>query len=130
MTTKKKILVVEDEKALSRALMLKLTGSDIDVKVVSDGEIALGTLRKETFDLILLDLILPKKDGFVVLEELKARGDTTPVMVTTNLGQEEDMQRATALGARAYFVKSDTDIAYIVERVKIFLAHKDAPPKP
>jgi DNA-binding response OmpR family regulator len=113
----KKILIVEDEKPLSRALQLKLTSSGFSVKAAYDGEEALSILSGEQFDLIVLDLILPKLTGFEVLEELKKKKSTTPVIVASNLSQGEDQERAKTLGARDYFVKSDTSLSQVVEHI-------------
>ncbi|MBL8030238.1 MAG: response regulator [Candidatus Doudnabacteria bacterium] len=114
----KKILVAEDEKPLAKALSLKLTKMGFLVSSVFNGAEALKTLQKEKFDFILLDLIMPEKDGFKVLTELQAKKNTTPVAVLSNLGQEEDTKRAKSLGAVAYFVKSDTPIQDIVNFVQ------------
>lgn len=114
----KKILVVEDEKPMAKALGLKLSGAGFEAKTAFDGEKALKVLESETFDLILLDLVMPNLDGFGVLAKLKARAIKTPVIVTTNLGQEEDEKRARELGATDYLVKSDTPIVEIVDFVK------------
>jgi DNA-binding response OmpR family regulator len=120
MATKKKILIVEDEKPMARALELKLTNAGYEVTTASDGKCGLDCLGKEDVDLILLDLIMPNLDGFGVLEALKAQGNKTPVIVLSNLSQEEDEARATALGAKGFFIKSNTPIADIVAQVKGF----------
>ncbi len=113
-----KILVVEDERPMARALELKLTNSGFTVSLASDGEEAINKIEHEKFNVILLDLILPKVDGFVVLEALKKKGIKIPVIVTSNLGQDEDKARAKELGAQGYFVKSNTSISQLVEEVK------------
>lgn len=117
---KKKILIVEDEKAMARALELKLSHEGFEVLSVSDGEKALAALVQEKIDLILLDLVLPKLDGFSVLERLLQQGSAIPVIVLTNLSQGEDEEKAKKLGAKAFFIKSNTPIAEIVARVKQF----------
>lgn len=114
----KKILIVEDEKPMAKALELKLTREGFEAKAVFDGEKALKILESETFDLILLDLVMPNLNGFGVLTELKARNIKTPVIVTTNLSQEEDEKKAKELGATDYLVKSDTSIIEVVNFVK------------
>ena len=114
----KKVLIVEDEKPLARALELKLTRSGFQTKTVYDGAAALQAVSDEKFDLILLDLVMPKMDGFTVLEALKSHNIRTPVVVATNLSQEEDLKRVKALGAVDYFVKSDVPINAIVERIR------------
>ena len=121
MKTSKKILIIEDEKTLARALELKLTLSGFEVKTVFNGEDGLTLIQKELFDLILLDLIMPKMDGFSVLEFLKEKKIKTPVMVLSNLSQEDDIKRTKKFGAEEFFVKSNTPIATIVEQVvKLF----------
>ena len=113
----KKILIAEDEKPLAQVLTLKLERSGFDVRVAVNGQEALDVLAKEKFDLVLLDLVMPKVDGFGVLKELKKRGDATKVIVLSNLSQEEDAKKAKELGAQDFFIKSNTPIADIVEKV-------------
>jgi len=113
----KRILIVEDEVAIVRSMTLKLVSSNFDVTAVYNGEDALNILQKGKFDLILLDLMMPKIDGFGVLAQMKARGDKTPVIVLTNLSQDEDKKRVEAYGAR-YFVKSNISLSQIVEHIK------------
>jgi DNA-binding response OmpR family regulator len=119
--TKKKIIIIDDEKPLARALELKLLHVGFEISIAENGEEGLAILEKENFSLILLDLIMPKMDGFLVLEALKNKGNKTPVIVLSNLSQTEDEKRAKLLGAKAFFVKSDTQIAVIVEKVIEFL---------
>lgn len=114
----KKILIIEDEKPMASALVLKLRSAGFETVLVYDGKTAISTLRESKFGLIILDLVLPKKDGFFVLAELKKLKIATPVIVSSNLSQEEDIKRAKELGARDYFIKSDTTLAEIVKRVK------------
>lgn len=114
----KKILIAEDEKPMANALVLKLRSVGFDTTLVYDGESAVTTIQRYQFDLIILDLIMPRKDGFFVLEELKKLKITTPVIVSSNLSQSEDVKRAKELGARSYFIKSDTPLAEIVKQVK------------
>lgn len=117
----KKILIVEDERPIAQALELKLTRSGLETKTVYDGEEAVKVLKEEKFDLILLDLILPKRDGFVVLNDMKDLNISTPVIVLTNLSQEEDFKRAKSLGAKDYFVKSDISLSKIVSYINELL---------
>ena len=114
----KKILIVEDEQAMVKVLMLKLAKAGFETKNAADGEAAIQILNKETFDLILLDLVMPKLDGFAVLQWLKGKGIKTTVIVTSNLSQDVDAKRSKELGAVDYFIKSDIPIAEVVERVK------------
>ena len=117
-----KILIVEDEKALILVLQEKLAKLGFDVKIVSNGEDALSGMKKDKFDLVLLDLLLPKKNGFEVLEEMKSDPELTnvPVIVLSNLGEDEDIKRAVSLGVRDYFVKAQHPINEVVDKVKKF----------
>ncbi|MEW6617318.1 MAG: response regulator [Patescibacteria group bacterium] len=118
MDNKKKILVAEDEKAMARALEAKLLRSGYEVTIAENGDQALLLLKNDTYNLIILDLMMPKKNGFDVLEELRKRGNTVPVVVSSNLGQDNDIKTALELGAKDYFVKSDTPIAEIIQRIQ------------
>lgn len=113
----KSVLICEDERAISKAMQLKLQKSGFEVEQAFDGEEALAILEKKSFDLVLLDLLMPKADGFSVLEGLQKRGSKQKVIVTSNLSQEEDKKRAESLGAIGYLVKADTPISKIVEYV-------------
>lgn len=120
-TKPKRILVVDDERPLVRALELKLKHSGFDVGTAFDGEEALQKIEAEPFDLVLLDLMLPKVDGFAVIQKLRECCKKIPVIVTTNLSQEDDAKKVNELGAKAYLVKSDTPINVIVENVREIL---------
>ncbi len=114
----KKILIVEDEKPLSHALEMKLRNQGFETTVVTNGHDALEILSKTKYDVVLLDLIMPVLDGFGVLGEMQNKKIKIPVIVISNLGQAEDRAKTKALGAVDYFVKSNTPIAEIIERVK------------
>jgi DNA-binding response OmpR family regulator len=115
----KKILVVEDDKFLRSAYLAKLVRVGFEVQVAEDGEEALKILGDFEPDLILLDLIMPKKDGFQTLAEMKgnSRWKNIPVIVTTNLGQQEDIDKAVGLGAMDYVVKTAMPMDGIVEKI-------------
>ena len=107
----KKILIIEDEKSIARALELKFIHEGFDVICVTDGENGILYLEKETFDFILLDLIMPKINGFQVLETLNKKGvKIPPIVVLTNLSQADDEKRVMELGEIANFVKSNIGI--------------------
>lgn len=115
---KKRILIIEDEKPLAHALQLKLSHEGFDIVATGSGEEALSFLAKEDFDLVLTDLIIPGVDGFKVLETIQDKKMKIPVIVMTNLNQEEDRKRASDLGASEFFVKSNSPISLIVQTVK------------
>lgn len=114
------ILFVEDEPTLQKALGLALAQEGYEVKTTADGEAGLQFAREIKPNLILLDLILPKMDGFEVLEELKKDDGTKdiPVIVLTNLESSQDIEKALALGANTYLVKANYDLKDVIEKVK------------
>ncbi len=118
-----KILLVEDDKILAKVLYEELSEAGFDVKQAFDGGSVLGMAKEEKSDLILLDLILPKKHGFEVLEELKKSAKTAsiPVVILTMLGSDEDLKKGLQLGADDYIVKSQHAVGEIVEKVKAFI---------
>ncbi len=117
-TKQKRILIAEDEKPLAHALELKLGHEGFDVTVVSNGQECLNQLDSQSFDAVLLDLIMPMVDGFQVLEHLQQRETKPAVFVLSNLSQHEDEARVLALGARKFMIKSDTPLTVIVDEMK------------
>jgi len=114
----KTILVIEDERPLSHALELKLQHEGFTVTVASNGREGLELIDTHNYDVILLDLIMPEVDGFQVLEHLQKKGKTPTVFVLSNLSQQEDEQRVLALGAKKFFIKSETSLTTIVDEVR------------
>jgi DNA-binding response OmpR family regulator len=119
--TLKKILIAEDERPMAKAMALKLTRAGFDVTTVSDGNEALSEITNNSFDLVITDLMMPKIDGFKLLELMNEQGIVVPVIVTSNLSQEEDAEKIKELGAKEYFIKSNTPIIQIVDHVKKIL---------
>jgi DNA-binding response OmpR family regulator len=101
---KGKILIVEDEKKLSEVMSLYLKNENYDISCAYDGEIAEEILENNEFDLIILDIMMPKKDGWSLLRKIKSKGNT-PVILTTARGEEEDRVFGFELGADDYMVK-------------------------
>lgn len=116
---KRKLLVVEDDLFLNKVYQEKLTREGYEVKTAEDGEAVDAILKKFTPDLIILDLVMPNKDGFAVLKELKAKSTTKniPILVTTNLGEAENRDMCLKMGATDYFVKADTSLARLTEKI-------------
>jgi two-component system, OmpR family, alkaline phosphatase synthesis response regulator PhoP len=116
---KGRVLLVEDDRFLRKAAAARLREEGFDVLTAADGEEALRIARAETPDLVLLDLIMPKMQGFEVLTTLKADEATSgiPVVVLSNLGQERDIQEALAAGAVAYLVKANLSLESLVQKV-------------
>lgn len=115
---KKRILIVEDEKPLAHALELKMTHEGYETKVASTGREGLAEASTGTYDLILLDLILPEIDGFAILEALKEKKLKPVIVVLSNLGQDEDRKKAEEFGVKNYLVKSNVPLADIVKVVQ------------
>ncbi len=115
---KGKILIAEDEKAIGKALGLKLEHIGYEAVVVNNGQEALERIKEGGYDLLLIDLIMPVMDGFSTLEALRKMGNKVPVVVLSNLSQGNDLKRARELGAKDYFIKSDTSLSSIVEYVE------------
>ena len=116
----KKIIVLEDEQVLQKALSIELLGAGFEVLSALDGLAGLALVKKELPDLVLLDLTMPKMNGFDVLKNLKEDATTKsiPVIILSNLGQDEDKTKGLALGATDYYVKSSTDLSLLTEKIK------------
>jgi len=115
-----KILFVEDEPSLQKAISEILTQEGYKVLTAIDGEQGLELAKEDDINLILLDLILPKKDGFEVLKALKEDEKTKdiPVIVLTNLEGTGDVEKALSLGATTYLVKSNYELEDVLKTVK------------
>jgi len=116
----KKILFIEDESALQKTLSDYLKKEGYEVISALDGESGLRLAQTQKPDLILLDLILPKMDGFEVLRKLMENPETKeiPVIILTNLERMEDIGRALELGAKTYLVKANYTLKEVTEKVK------------
>ncbi|SRR5258708_721253 len=125
----KKILVAEDDKFLASAYRVKLTKAGFDVQIAGDGNEALTILKTFIPDLILLDLMMPIKDGFATLQELKANDawKNIPVIVASNLGQKEDMDKSKELGATDFIIKSDLSLESLIEKINTIIAATATP---
>jgi CheY-like chemotaxis protein len=120
----RRVLLAEDDRFLRRAAEASLRRHGLEVLTAADGEEALRIARAEPLDLILLDVMMPKLDGFEVLSALKQDDATAhiPVLVLSNLGQERDVAQAKALGALAFLVKANLSLQDLVDRVDAALA--------
>ena len=117
-----KILIVEDEHPIAKTLELKLSNSGYLVHWAENGKDALELLHKDSVDLILLDLVMPEMDGFAMLLELKKQKKVPPIIILTNLGQEDDAKKCMDLGACEYFIKAETPLVDIVDHVSRILS--------
>lgn len=114
----KKVLIIEDTNAISKALTTMLSDEDIKVESVTTGEDALKTIKKGKFGVILLDLVLPDVDGFSILEKIKAKKQKPKVIILSNLSQEEDVKKAKDIGVEKYLIKSDTPLSEVSKYIK------------
>ncbi|EKD46367.1 MAG: two component transcriptional regulator, winged helix family, partial [uncultured bacterium] len=114
----KKILIAEDEKPLAKALVLKLNKEGFAAEAAYDGEEAIEKLNRNQYDLVLLDMVMPKKDGFSVLKEVKEKKIKTAIIVLSNLSQEEEIRQAMALGASDFMIKSNTPLSEVIKKIK------------
>ena len=121
------IVLVEDDTFISGMYFTKLSSLGWQVEVVEDGEAAWERLQQDPLpDLILLDVVLPKKDGFEILEGIRKddRLKPVPVILLTNLGQKPDVERGGKLGADDYIIKAHFTPTEVVDKIKKLLAEK------
>ena len=119
----KKILLVEDDVTLIDMYSLKFKEEGYNLLTAENGETGLALALKELPDVILLDIMMPKMDGFAVLAELKKNATTKniPVLMLSNLGQTADVEKGEAMGAKDYIVKASMTPTQVVDKVKSYL---------
>jgi CheY-like chemotaxis protein len=118
------ILIAEDDSFLIKVYKTKLTKEGFQVEIATNGEEALKLAREKKPDLIFCDLMMPIKDGFETLKELKAdpKLKKIKVVILSNLSQEEDRQRVMDLGAEEYLVKANIPFSEIIKLAKKYLS--------
>lgn len=122
--SKRKILIIEDDPFLLSMYVTKLESNDFDVASEENGEKAVAAIKRESPDLMLLDILLPGKDGFEILEEMK-KDDTiknTPVILLTNLGQRKDIEKGLELGAQDYLIKAHFTPSEVITKIEKVLS--------
>src|SRR5580658_7346577 len=121
-----RILVVEDEQHLAEGLRFNLEAEGYQVEVTDTGEAALDTLAREPagFDVVVLDVMLPGKDGFQVMSELRAAGQFIPTLMLTARGHPDDVLRGFAAGADDYLPKP-FDLSILIARLRGLLRRRD-----
>lgn len=114
------VLIAEDDRFLGSAYKAAFQGSGFDVAVALDGNEALKIMRERSTDVLILDLLMPALDGFGVLTAMRKEANLSkvPVIVASNLGGEQDIEKAKSLGARDYIIKSETTINAVIEKAK------------
>ncbi len=123
MSDKTKVLIIEDEEMLVNMYISKFEKEGYQAEKASNGRIGLEQAKKINPDIILLDIMMPEMDGFMVLKNLKKDTSTknSPIIMLTNLGQEEDIEKGNKLGATDYLVKANLTPAQVVDKVKEIL---------
>ncbi|MDA1317271.1 MAG: response regulator [bacterium] len=115
-----RVLIAEDDTFFQKFYSTELVDLGYEVEIASNGVEALEKMRAKKPDVLILDIIMPEKDGFEVLEEMSQ--DTglksVPTLVFSTLGQEQDMKRATDLGAKHFINKSFFDFDILVQKIK------------
>ena len=123
MSNKKSILLVEDDEFLAELYATKLNLENFEVSLAVDGEKGLKMIKELKPDLILLDIILPKMDGFEILKNMKADPElkNIPVILLTNLSQKDEVKRGLDLGATDYLIKAHFMPSEVVKKIKQIL---------
>ncbi|MBU1118581.1 response regulator [Patescibacteria group bacterium] len=121
-----KILIIEDDPFLLSMYVTKLEANGYDVCSEENGEKGVAVIQKEKPDLILLDILLPGKDGFEILEAVKKDDAVkdTPVILLTNLGQRRDIEKGLELGAVDYLIKAHFTPSEVITKIETVLAEK------
>lgn len=129
MQQRKKILLIEDEKVLGEIILAKLGEQGYDAKWELDGEAGLAAVRTFKPDLILLDIVMPKKDGYEVLEDLQKDGTLKkiPVIIISNSGQPVEIEKILALGAKDYIVKAQFSPDEVLAKMHKYLLDDKTP---
>lgn len=117
---KPKILIIEDDTFIAELMAKILSRENFDVDLVTDGEVGLEKIKKQTPDLVLLDLVLPGINGFEILKKVKKDSKTKqiPVIIVSNLGTPEEVQKGLKLGASAYLVKATSLPDEMMEKIR------------
>lgn len=121
-----KILIIEDDRYISKMYQLKLSLDGFDVQVADNGRIGVEKAKDFKPDIILTDILMPELDGFEVIRTVKNDDETKtiPILIMSNLGQEDHIQKGLEMGALGYIVKSQYTPSKVVEKIKEILAGK------
>jgi len=119
----KQILLIEDDPFLIDIYTTKLRESDFSVEVISDGEKAVEKLAQKDFDLVILDIVLPQMDGWEILERARKqrselKGKDLKIIILSNLGQKEEVEKGLRLGAVRYLIKAHYTPSEVVDEIK------------
>jgi DNA-binding response OmpR family regulator len=119
MKSSPKILIIDDDPFILDMYVMKFTESGFTVETANEGKAGLEKIPSFTPDIVLLDVIMPKMDGFQVIQQLKQENKDHPfkILFLTNFGQKEDVERGMALGADGYIIKANYTPSEVVEKV-------------
>jgi len=122
-----KLILIEDDPFLLSILTDKMKEAGFEVETATDGEDGLNKIKSGGFDLVLLDMVLPKKDGFKILEEIRddSQIKNVPVIVLSNLYDKNNIEKAMLLGAKDYVVKAYNTPEEIILKIKSFLVKEE-----
>jgi DNA-binding response OmpR family regulator len=126
---KAKIAIIEDEQSLVDLLAAKMRKEDYEVEIANDGDAGLELIERFKPDLVLLDIVMPKMDGYEVLEELQARGIKTPVIIISNSGQPVEIEKTKKLGAVDHLIKTEFSPLDVLDKVRDCLDSGGQPAK-
>ena len=117
---KEKILIIEDDMYINKMYQLKLNLEGYEVEIAENGKVGVEKTKSFKPDIVLLDILMPEMDGFEVLKVLKADSEMKkiPVLIMSNLGQEDHIQKGKEMGAVGYIVKTQYTPAKVVETIK------------
>lgn len=118
-----RVLIVEDDSYISDMYRIKLESECFEVEVSADGQAGLDSMVANRPDLVLLDVVMPKMDGFAVLQKIRKNPDfkDMPIVMLTNLGQKESVEKGLLMGANGYIIKAHFTPSEVVEKIKEFL---------
>ena len=119
----KRILLIEDDPFLSSLLKNRFIKEGFEIQLAQTGDAGISALKQGGFDLVLLDLILPGKSGFEVMQEINMDPLVTkiPILIISNLGQDSDVEKGKELGAVGYLIKAKTSIDTLIAKAKEFM---------
>lgn len=119
-----KIVIIEDDAVFQKAVSRALEAEGFEVFSVVEGESGIHLIEKEKPDLVLLDIVIPKKDGFEVMKYISSHPQLSsiPVLVVTNLEGSQDIQKMLSLGAKGFLIKANYTLEEIIEAIKRALA--------
>lgn len=120
---KKKVLIIEDDESVARVYKIKLEKEGVESEIAMDGDVGFKLMKEFDPDLVILDLMIPGRDGFWILDQVRKSAELRdkPILVLSNLGQESDKTKAQGLGATEYLVKTNVSIKDVIDKILAYL---------